>query len=155
MATPHVQQLNAALRGIVEPALGVNGFSYDGSRAFRRVDHTLQSVEIVHFQLGLRYMAGKFTVNLGVMHKSGSVEIGFMQAYPHHCLPADRVRLGCILPPRVRFLSNIPLIGTVFGGRDRWWRFTDDPALTSRQVSLVTGLIIDHGLAWFELKNMK
>jgi hypothetical protein len=150
MTTPRTRTFNQTLRAVLRPVLDRHGFVFDRGRAFRNIDPGRGAVQIVHFQLGQRSLAGKFTVNLGVLKRGDSAEVGLEKAYPYHCPCGANTRLGHLLPATAPVLSKLPLLGFLFASRDRWWRFSDDEAFTSRQLVLVTDLIVAHGLPWLQ-----
>jgi hypothetical protein len=137
-----------ALRKVVVPALAGHGFTYDGSRTFRRVSPDGERADLINFQLGQRSLEGKFTVNLGVFKADDRTEIAVRKAMEYHCPLQRRVRIGLVLPPRISALAKLPVVGFLFGGQDRWWRFSADEVMTTLEMQRVVGLVIEHGLAW-------
>ncbi len=67
MATDRMRALEDGIKQFIKPEMIAQSFSYDSStRTFRRPCR--ECTQIVNFQAGIRTMAGKFTVNLGVFH---------------------------------------------------------------------------------------
>jgi hypothetical protein len=137
-----------ALRRIAVPALAARGFAYDASRTFRRVSADGKHVDLINFQLGQRSFAGKFTVNLGVFRADDNPGIDVRKAKEYHCPISRRIRIGLVVPSRMPGLASVPVVGFLFGGQDRWWRFSTDAARTGLEMQRVVGLVIEHGLAW-------
>lgn len=114
------------------PALEKHGFKSDGHRKFSRI---LNGKEIgIEFQIGQRFMEGKFTVNLAIGEKTQ--------------------RLGIV---RETQLSR--LVNRMFGGYDPWWKGIFLPKDKWRKISksesqidktiLETVECIEkHGLPW-------
>lgn len=137
-----------ALRRIAVPALAAHGFAYDASRTFRRVSADGKHADLINVQLGQRSLEGKFTVNLGVFRADDNPGIDVRKAKEYHCPMSRRVRIGLVVPPRLPGLAKLPAVGFLFGGQDRWWRFSTDEAMTGLEMQHVVGLVIEHGLAW-------
>lgn len=134
------------LSRLVVPALADAGFGFDGSRTFRRLPAGTSRAQIVNFQLGVRFMEGKFTVNLAVYDPDDAfAQVDPRKALEYHCSPRLRQRLGLLLPVRLGALARLPGVGVLFLPRDRWWR-ADDP----KSVSDARDAVLAHGLAWLE-----
>ena len=74
------------LRKLVVPAFTEAGFAFDGSRTFRRFPKGTTCAQIVNFQLGERFMEGKFTVNLAVYNPDDAVaQLEPQKAFEYHC----------------------------------------------------------------------
>lgn len=133
------------LRGSVRPLLQNPDFDFDGSRTFRRVTEN-SILQIVNFQIGLRSLQGRFTVNLAVCHlDSAGVGIEPMRLKESDCAMDARQRLGFLIPARFSTFSKLPGIGLIFRPRDKWWRVEDEVAF-----ALVCDAIRDYGLPWLE-----
>jgi hypothetical protein len=141
------------LSELVSPRLEGLGFRFDRSRTYRRLVSDRTAVEIVNFQLGQRRLEGRFTVNLGVLDQERSQEKGveLKRAYPYDCVFQDRI--GCVLPPKIEFLKDVPYLGMIFGSHDKWWRFSADKEFTLRQVGEVCDKVIDYGVPWLESRS--
>lgn len=74
------------LRTLVVPAFTEAGFAFDGSRSFRRFPKGTTCAQIVSFQLGERFMEGKFTVNLAVYNPDdAAAQLEPQKAFEYHC----------------------------------------------------------------------
>jgi hypothetical protein len=136
----------ASLRTLVVPALTDAGFAFDGSRTFRRLPAGTSCAQIVNFQLGERFLEGRFTVNLAVYDpEAATVRLEPTEAFEHHCAARHRQRLGLLLPRRLGTLARLPMIGLLFRPRDTWWRASDPGAIEKARDAIVA-----HGLAWLE-----
>lgn len=148
--TPRTRTFGGSLREVAAPVLRAEGFAFDRSRTFRRIDAQHGFVDIINFQLGQRSLAGKFTVNLGVFGRGDADGISLEKALPYHCPYGANTRLGLLIPAGIPVLRRLPAVGFLLGPRDRWWRCTDDEAFTRRQVRKVTDVIVTRGLPWLE-----
>ena len=146
--TARSETFDECLNEIVSPALDELGFEFDKSRTYRRLNTDKTRVEVINFQLGQRRLEGRFTVNLGVTASDQSEAVDLAKAYPHDC--RFQTRIGPLLPPRSELLKNVPYLGMFFGAHDKWWRFSEDKAFTSRQVEDVFDKIMTHGIPWLE-----
>ncbi|TXH65425.1 MAG: DUF4304 domain-containing protein [Lysobacteraceae bacterium] len=143
-----VSVFDQALREIAVPALAARGFRFDGSRTFRRLAEHSRVSQIINFQLGQRSMAGKFTVNLGIYVDGDSSGINPSRAQEHDCLFERRRRIGALIPLRFPGLAALPFVGFLFGTRDRWWSFSENPSRTASSLSAAVEQITAHGLDW-------
>jgi hypothetical protein len=160
MATDRVKALESGIRQLIKPEMVSRKFSYDSStRTFRRTSG--ECIQIVAFQIGVRSMEGKFTVNLAVFH-------------PDHCDPASRALLPdrprdfhCRMDFRRRLsvLRDTPLT-RFFRSRvrstdsllkwwlvtpsDNWWSFTADDEQVATELGLVKELLLSRGLDWLD-----
>ena len=141
---------DSCLAELVTPRLSERGFGFDHSRTYRKIVDGGEAVEIVNFQLGQRSLEGKFTVNLGVLSRAeaDAQDLALDRAYPYSCRYQNRI--GRVLPARSERLRNLPYLGMFFGAHDKWWRFSEDRALTSRQLETVCDLIVAHAIPWLE-----
>lgn len=139
--------IDAALRNVVAPSLKAEGFVFDGRRTFRR-PHSEGRVDIISYQLGVRSLAGQFTVNIAQYRPGDAAD---------EEVPPDRVtyshckrfkRLGELVPPSFPLLTRIPKIGFMFGARDRWWSHGADPSRTESNVLETLNLIREFGMPW-------
>ncbi|MDF3032063.1 MAG: hypothetical protein K0R03_2621 [Moraxellaceae bacterium] len=153
MSTP-AKVFTPALRSVVVEPLREAGFTFDGSRTFRCVAADGSAARIINFQLGQRAMAGQFAVNLGVFLAGpvpkGREAITPEKAMEFHCEPAQRQRLGLLLPPRVPLLARLPVIGMLFGPQDLWWECSADQDYTGRELRRALSALQRHGLPWLE-----
>lgn len=138
-------------------------FNFDGKRTFRRINKEKQTVHIIEFQVGVRFMAGKFTVNLGVYsptYFTGSDTRKAPEpesALPSDCLPGFNGRLGC-LRETLWYRTFSKIFGQpntlwkelLYAPRDHWWPFSEQQELTQKSVRQVVQLILDRGLPWLE-----
>ena len=128
------------------PAFADIGFVFDGSRTFRRFPQGPACVQIINFQLGDRFMSGRFTVNVAVYDPARcAVQVESKKALEHHCAPALRQRLGFLIPSRLRALERLPIVGLLFRPRDTWWAADDVTAIVAAREA-----VIAHGLPWLE-----
>jgi hypothetical protein len=141
------------LKEIAVPDLKKNGFHYDGNRTFRKLTKNGSVAQIINFQLGQRSMAGKFTVNLGVYHEGDFAGILLNNACEYHCKQDKRIRIGHIIPAKLKRLQGIPFIGWLFGIPDRWWRFSDDQQFTRNNISQVMNVLNRYGVPWLDFKT--
>ena|SRR5690606_13550629 len=131
---PLTQAFRIQIREVVVPALKEAGFVFDGSRTFRRFVQDTKYVQIVNFQLGVRSMKERFTVNLAVYHPEHCASlVEPKKVTDAHCLPGHRERLGVLTQPKRKTLERIPVIGLILIRRDRWWRATDPGALENEK----------------------
>lgn len=134
------------LREEAAPALAPLGFVFDGSRTFRRFPEGRAGVQIVNYQLGERFLAGRFTVNLAVYDPARcAAQVDATKALEYHCDAALRQRLGLLTPSRWRALERLPVAGRLFRPKDTWWA-ADDATAIAEAGSAVTA----YGLAWLE-----
>lgn len=146
---PLTQAFRIQIREVVAPALKEAGFVFDGSRTFRRFVQDTKYVQIVNFQLGVRSMKERFTVNLAVYHPDHCASLFEPKKVTDaHCLPGHRERLGVLTQRRHKSLERIPVIGLFFIRRDRRWRATNPGALeNAREV------LLSKGFSWLEQKT--
>jgi hypothetical protein len=160
MASDRVKALENGIRLLIKPELVCRGFSYEAStRTFRRPSS--ECIQIVDFQIGVRSMAGQFTVNLAVFHP----EYGYPdwrnlppdQVRESHCLMAFRCRLSALRDtPFTRFFRRLItdtdsfLKWWLITPTDRWWSFTPDDAQVEGELNLVRGLLLAKGLDWLD-----
>jgi hypothetical protein len=121
-----------ALRRVAKPALEAHGFKFDGRRTFRR-DADGKSIGI-EFQLGTRFMAGRFTVNL---------------------LNGERfARMGTVRETRwSRFVNRMfgtynPWWKGILLPKDKWWKLRATEARMDATLRQVVVMIEEHGLPW-------
>lgn len=151
--TDRSRETYAAVRKIVAPALKEEGFAYDGKRFFRR-HHPDGRVDIVSYQLGLRSIAGRFTVNLSI-YLPGDYDAGSDPKFraervtDGHCVPSRRTRLGMLVPPAIPALARLPKLGFLFQPKDQWWPCGSSQEQTEREVASTLRLLRDVGLRWF------
>lgn len=148
-----IKIFNDCLREIVKPNLGNLGFKFDNSRTFRRIRDNAIEAEIINFQLGLRSLEGKYTVNLGVYQLNDNNTTKLEKALPHDCNCEAESRIGALIPPKIEFLKNTPVLGYFFGSPDKWWKFSNDHVSTRTNLEIVNKYIIRFGIPW--LQNTK
>ncbi|MGZ4971941.1 MAG: DUF4304 domain-containing protein [Limisphaerales bacterium] len=136
----------------------VQGFSYDSpARTFRRSSGGC--TQIVNFQVGVRTMEGKFTVNLGVFHQDyhqkTSAEVPAKPPRESDCLMEFRRRLSVLryTPVTAFFQSLIHnhdsfLKWWLVTPIDKWWAFTSDEPQVAKQLTCVRELLFTRGLEW-------
>jgi hypothetical protein len=142
---PLARLFSEHLRHVVVPALQNVGFVFDGSRTFRRLIAGTPYVQIINFQLGERFMEGKFTVNLAVYSPDdAAVQVEAERVFEYHCATRRRQRLGLLIPSRLGALVRLPVLGLFFP-RDKWWQ-----AGNPRNLQKASDAIFAYGLAWLE-----
>lgn len=126
-----------SLRSVAKPVLEKHGFKFDGRRKFSR---TLNGKEIgIEFQLGQRFMKGKFTVNLTIGE----------QTY----------RLGIIREtPFSRFINRMfgnfdPWWKGIFLPKDKWWKLSNSETQMEKTIMEAIVCIEKHGLPWLNRKT--
>lgn len=142
----HARSFSEHLRSVVGPALAEAGFAFDGRRTFRRLPKGTPCVQIINFQLGERFMEGKFTVNLAVYDPAeASAQVAPSEAFEYHCAARLRQRVGFLIPSPLRVFAPLPAIGVLFRPRDKWWR-----AGLPGDVEKATEAVVSYGLPWLE-----
>src|SRR5262245_28531894 len=151
--SPRLRELDRQLAAVARPALEPAGFSAGSGRAFRRMrpaEHgTL--VHIVHFQVGIKWLAGKFTANLHVYHSA-------FCPHPGAVAPDDATfgdgfltlwtRVAKLEPARPSMIER--LLGQSPEPDDRWWPQSEDPSETAAALHEVVALVLKHAPGWFE-----
>jgi hypothetical protein len=142
----YARSFSEHLRNLVAPALAEAGFAFDGSRTFRRSPKGTSCVQIVNFQLGERFMEGKFTVNLAVYDPENAfAQVASDQALEHHCSTRLRQRLGVLIPRPLGVFARLPAIGFLFRPKDKWWR-----AGLPGDLDKATEAVVSYGLPWLD-----
>lgn len=158
--TDRLKVLDKAIEKIAAPVLEPDGFRYGAKRTFRKVGAT--TCRIINFQVGTRWMAGKFTVNLGVYCPEFFLYDGkpppLQEACEWNCLPGFRERLGKLAKsPWTRLWTGF--LGPsedawwkeiLYGSHDRWWRFSADEEQTNTSVRKALALIKTVGFPWLD-----
>jgi len=151
--SPRLRELDRQLEAIARPALEPLGFIAGSRRAFRRVrpaEHgTL--VHIVHFQVGIKWLAGKFTANLLVYHSA-------FCPHPGEVAPEDAsfgdgflalwTRVAKLAPVQLSMIER--LLRRTPEPDDRWWPQSETPADMAAVLHEVVALVVNHAPAWFE-----
>jgi hypothetical protein len=131
------------LREIIGEPLIREGFTFDGRRVFRRrVDGG--RVHIADVQVGDRFMAGKFTINLALFDPAQDGQKDPATVREHDCAWPRRQRLGLLMPSRFRRLERLPGVGVLFGPKDRWWSARAVDGLQEARLAMVA-----YGLPWY------
>ena len=146
---------NSVLRAVVVPRLQERGFKFDGNRNFRRFLPD-GSIEIINFQLGDRFMSGRFTVNLGIFRpRDATLDPAFelRTVKEYHCPDGRRARLGTLIPRALASWDNLPELGFLFRPRDRWWRFSTNEERTNRSLQTAMRTLDAHAFPWFEQRR--
>lgn len=144
-----LREFDRQVARVYAPVLVAHDFGADG-RVFRspRVGPEHAGVVlVVDLQVGVRALAGRFTVNLGVFDPV-LWPSGTPAPREHDCHPDLRQRLGLLLPPARRGLLG-RLLGRA-GPRDVWWPQSEDAAAMARTLEEVAALTVAHGLPWLE-----
>jgi hypothetical protein len=122
------------------------GFVFDGSRTFRRLIAGTPYAQIINFQLGERFMEGKFTVNLAVYSPDdAAAQVAPERVREYHCSVRRRQRLGVLVPSRLGALARLPVLGFFVLPRDKWWQ-----AGNPKTIQKAREAIFSYGLAWLE-----
>jgi len=112
-----------SLKQIVRPALVECGFAPHKTREF-----VLDGHGRIEFQLGVRFMAGKFTVNVNV--GSESHRIGQLHQTPWTRL-MDRI-----------FGMKPTLLKGLLMPKDKWWSLSEDQVRMDRTMREVLGRLL-------------
>jgi Domain of unknown function (DUF4304) len=109
------------------------GFSVSGATFHRAND--AQFVEVVNLQAGLRHLAGKSAVNLGIYIPEVKLLLGKSRTIEEARANVTPFETECMI--RVR-------LSTLVFGKDIWYDHNDPIADRT-----VTALLLKHGLPWF------
>jgi hypothetical protein len=151
MSQAVIRQLDRQIERVIAPVLVERGFDFDGRRAFRRPRAAEQGqvVQIVSFQVGLRSLAGRFTVNLGVFVPGlGGTAAPGGRPETYDCIHDLTQRLGFFHRPPRGLLSQ--LLGRQPAPRDHWWEQHQDPDRMSEALADVRDCLISGGLPWLD-----
>ena len=150
MPSAALREFDRQVARVFAPVLVAHDFGADG-RVFRspRVGPGQEGlVLVVDLQVGVRALAGRFTVNLGVFDPALWPSAS-LAPREHDCHPELRQRLGLLLPPARRGLLG-RLLGRAVGPRDVWWPQAEDAGRMARTLAEVAALTVAHGLPWLE-----
>jgi hypothetical protein len=160
MASDAIKTLEKGIRDLIKPEMASRDFSYEPStRTVRRPSG--ECMQIVEFHIGVRTMAGKFTVNLAVFHPKycDSVSQEFPPGKPREldCLMEFRRRLSVLRDTpltkffrhRVRNTDNY-LKWWLVTPTDKWWSFTPGQVQVGDALGSVRGLLLARGLDWLD-----
>jgi hypothetical protein len=151
--SPRLREFDRQLAAVVPPVLEPLGFRGGVHRAFRRIrqgDHGTLA-HIVHFQVGIKSMTGRFTVNFVVYHskfclRPGEVTAetatfgdGFMELW---------ARVAQLEPVRPSLIGRI--LGRSTEPPDRWWEQSADAAAMASALREPLALVLAHAPRWFE-----
>lgn len=125
---------NESLRNLVQPALQRRGFAFDGRRRFSRTEHG--QTAIIEFQIGQRFMDGRFTINL--MCDEKFQRLGLVRDTPWSRL-IERL-----------FGGFNPWWKALFLPKDKWWRLGTSATSTDKQVLAALHCLETYGLRWLE-----
>jgi hypothetical protein len=136
---------------IIDPYLSALGFVSVDKRVFHRhIDHEdTTTIQVVSFQLGERWLAGKFTVNLGVynhdlrpcpwLDKVDFVDSG-------ECGLELSKRLGFFVEPKRGLVAK--LLNRPVESDDHWWPLSPKETVMKKTLDGVRVLLETHGLPW-------
>lgn len=118
----------------------------------RRVEHEgTVSTQVIEFQVGVRSLAGRFTVNLAVFNRTYArastlrdPDAPFLFDCPHELFQ----RLGSSAPRRRSVLDR--LLGRRGGARDYWWAQEVDEGRMVGTLKEVLELLTGRGISWLE-----
>lgn len=126
-----------SLRTVAKPALEKHGFKFDGRRRFNRIQNGKEiSIE---FQLGQRFMQGKFTVNIAIGEQA--------------------TRLGIVRETKFsRFVNRLfgsfePWWKCIFLPKDKWWKLGKSASRMDKSIVAAVSCIEKHGLPWLYRKT--
>lgn len=122
-----------SLNGIVKPALMERGFRPQTIRQF-----ILDERGRIEFQLGVRFMAGKFTVNVIVGNESTRIGQMRQTAWTRF---VDRI-----------FGMKPSLLKGLLMPKDKWWRLTEDQAMMDRTMREVLNRLMRDALPRFQAR---
>lgn len=155
-ASKRLRQLDRQLELLAKPMLAAHGFVAGKRRVFRRrVEHEgTVSTQIIEFQVGVRSLAGRFTVNLAVFNRTYA-RAGTLRdpdaAFPFDCPHELTQRLGFFVPPRRSVLDW--LLQRRAGPRDHWWEQDEDEGRMVATLKEVLELLTGRGISWLEQKT--
>jgi hypothetical protein len=162
MAKTKLLQFNKQLLLVASPALQAVGFKPSKHRYFyRSLEHEkTTSIQIIQFQIGIKHLIGKFTVNLGVFNPE-LAEFAFYKPTLNvynpdicHCMFELHQRLGFLYtPPK-------SLIQTIFHSRsknpqDHWWDQHETEGEMVKTMNTVIDLVMEKGLPWLDSHTSK
>ncbi len=133
------REFDKSLKVVARPALEKLGYIFDGKRKFvRKFDDEIELV--IEYQLGLRGMAGEFTVNLIV---------------------GDMIeRLGMVKPTLLLNFSNKvfgwneePWWMSLFLPKDKWWKISSFQKEMDSIMRKTTKALEIYGVPWLENYN--
>jgi hypothetical protein len=153
------KQFDQQVRKLIGPVITSTGYEFDGRRIFRRPIpfDTGTAIQIIEFQIGIKSLTGRFTVNLGVFSDSFHP-----QDWPpvctgprtSDCLPAMWKRLGYFYDTPQSLLTTI--LGRTKPKRgDYWW---DQHAGEREMINALQAplkCLLDEGLPWLEKISCK
>jgi hypothetical protein len=151
--SPRLREFDRQLLAVARPALEPHGFLAGVYRSFRRMRQTPQGtlVHIVHFQVGIKALAGRFTANLVVYHSTFCPHPGAVS--PETATFGDGyltlwTRVALLEPVRPSFIGRV--FGRTSEPDDRWWPQSEDPIVMAATVRDVVTLVLAHAPWWFE-----
>jgi hypothetical protein len=151
--SPRLRELDRQLVAVARPALEPLGFLAGSHRGFRRIQTGAHGslVHIVHFQVGIKWLAGKFTANLVVYHSEFCLHPGTVA--PAAASFGDGflalwTRVAKLEPVRPSMIEK--LLRRTPETEDRWWPQSDEPAEMPAAVREVVALVVKHAPPWFE-----
>jgi hypothetical protein len=115
-------------------ALEPRGFTLFGT-TFHRVNDT-QLVEVINLQAGLRRLAGKSAVNLGIYIPEVHLLLGKSSTLEEARANVTPRETECMVRQR---------LSTLVFGKDIWYDHSDPLADLT-----ISGLLLNHALPWFE-----
>lgn len=153
MTSEKLKTFNRQLKKSVSPRLMSAGFAFDQKRTFRRILKfgDISVCQIVEFQVGIKSVTGKFTVNLGVYSNSfRPIDWNDCGELPNSwdCLPGKSVRLGRFYKPKQSLIKRIFRV-PVFS-YDHWWAQAETEKVMDETFNEVSDLILGDGSAWFD-----
>jgi hypothetical protein len=151
MSSPKLKIFYRQLMKSVSPRLTLAEFKFDEKRTFRRVLNCdrIPVCQIIEFQVGIKSLTGKFTVNLAVysnsFRPSDWQDPGELPG-SWNCLPGKSIRLGRFYNRKRSLIERI--LRVPFSSHDHWWAQADKETTMDATFKDVTDLILGDGLAW-------
>jgi hypothetical protein len=151
--SPPLRELDRQLRPVVGPPLEGAGFQPGADRCFRRIRQAELGtlVQFVHFQPGIKSLAGKFTVNLRAWHSVFRPSLDAVapeEVSGIHAHLEPWIRLGTLVPAAPSLLER--MLGRRPEPVDRWWPQSADPAAMAATLQEVAALLVAYAPAWFD-----
>lgn len=153
-----LQQFDKQLSKIVAPLLEKQySFVRVKPRVFLRqtLKGNTKFIQIIDFQIGIKHLTGKFTVNLGVFNK----ELGNES---QEDIPESSITIAdCMLDMTIRlnkfYTPPVSLLKKLFRGRpsdiEYWWTQYESKQKMGNTLSAVADLLQAHAFLWLEEKS--
>ncbi len=151
MTSPKLKIFYRQLKKSVLSRVTLAGFKFDEKRTFRRALNCggISVCQIIEFQVGIKSLTGRFTVNLGVYSNSfrpSDWQDPGESPGSWNCLPGKSIRLGRFYNKKRTLIEK--LFRGPFSSSDHWWAQTEKETTMDETLNEVTDLILGAGLAW-------